>query len=142
MKFFKKIGLLFLLAVSFVSCNDEDPDTVGPTIEITNIPDNKEYKFGETITMALKFTDQTGVFEYQYKLYAKDNVTEGFNVNSSIVLDGYFTDLSEAKSIHLPTKLPNEVYHEGDYIIEIKAADIYKNISTYIKPIKITYPVE
>jgi len=142
MNFIKKLSLLFLFSIAFVSCDNADPDTIGPTVEITNIPDNKEYKFGETITMALLFKDQTGVFEYQYKLFAREYTSDSFDVTADVVLNGFFTELSEVKSIHLPAKLPNEVYQEGDYIIQIKAADINNNISTYIKPIKIVYPTE
>lgn len=143
MKFFKHISLLFLLTVSVVACNDEDPDTVGPTIEITNIPDNKEYKFGDDLIMNFKFTDQTGVYEYAYEVYSKDGLPKEFKVNQKhFDLQGYFTEINQIQTVLLPAKSATETYDEGDYIIEVKAADINQRITTYYKPIKIVYPTE
>lgn len=141
MKFLKLLSILFLTSTFILSCDKEDPDTVGPSIEITNIPDNKEFKFGETIVMKFKFRDQIGMYEYQYKLYAKDYTSDSFDVENHIILDGYVTEFDVAKSIKLPEK-GTETYQEGDYIIEVTATDINQNMSKYIKPIKITYPVE
>lgn len=144
MKFFKQISLLFLLttAFTFVGCNDEDPDTVGPTIEITNIPDNKEFKFGEDLFMNFKFTDQTGVYEYAYEIYSKDFLPKEFKVNQRhFDLQGYFTEINQMQTVILPAKSAAETYAEGDYIIEVKASDINQRITTYYKPIRIVYPV-
>ena len=143
MKFFKQISLLFLLttAFTFVGCNDEDPDTVGPTIEITNIPDNKEFKFGEDLFMNFRFTDQTGVYEYAYEIYSKDFLPKEFKVNQRhFDLQGYFTEINQMQTVILPAKTETETYAEGDYIIEVKAADINQRITTYYKPIRIVYP--
>lgn len=143
MRFFKQISLLFLLttAFTFVGCNEEDPDTVGPTIEITNIPDNKEFKFGEELGMILKFTDQTGVYEYAYEIYAKEFSPKEFKVNQKhFDLDGYFTEISQIQTVILPSKTEKETYAEGDYIIEVKASDVNLRMTTYYKPIRIVYP--
>lgn len=143
MKFFKQISLLFLLttAFAFVGCNDEDPDTVGPTIEITNIPDNKEYKYGEDLGMHFKFTDQSGVYEYAYEIYSKNSLPKEFKVNQKhFDLQGYFTEIDQIQSVILPAKSATETYDEGDYIIEVKASDINQRITTYYKPIRIVYP--
>lgn len=143
MKFFKQVSLLFLLttAFAFVGCNDEDPDTVGPTIEITNIPDNKEFKFGENLSLHFKFSDQTGVFQYQYRIYAAEITEETwFLTENLITFEGFFTEKNEIKSVLLPAKSPSEIYLEGNYIIEVLAKDINNNISTYYKPIRIVYP--
>ena len=143
MKFFKQISLLFLLttAFTFVGCNDEDPDTVGPTIEIANIPDNKEFKFGEDLFMNFRFTDQTGVYEYAYEIYSKDFLPKEFKVNQRhFDLQGYFTEINQMQTVILPAKTETETYAEGDYIIEVKAADINQRITTYYKPIRIVYP--
>lgn len=143
MKFFKHVCLLFLATVSLVSCNDEDPDTVGPTIEITNIPDNKEFKYGEDLGMNFKFTDQTGVYEYAYEIYSKDNLPKEFKVNQRLIdLEGYFTEINQIQTVLLPEKTATEVYAEGDYVIEVKASDVNQRVSTYYKPIKIVYPTE
>ena len=144
MKFFKQISLLFLLttAFTFVGCNDEDPDTVGPTIEITNIPDNKEFKFGEDLFMNFRFTDQSGVYEYAYEIYSKDFFPKEFKVNQRYFdLQGYFTEINQKQTVILPAKSPTETYAEGDYVIEVKASDINQRITTYYKPIRIVYPV-
>lgn len=143
MKFFKHVCLLFLVTVSLVSCNDEDPDTVGPTIEITNIPDNKEYKFGENLIMNFKFTDQTGVYEYAYEIYAKEYTPKEFSVAQKLIdLQGYFTEINQIQTILLPEKSAAETYQEGDYIIKVQASDINQRVTTYYKPIKIVYPTE
>lgn len=144
MKFFKQISLLFLLttAFTFVGCNDEDPDTVGPTIEITNIPDNKEFKYGEDLFMNFRFTDQTGVYEYAYEIYSKDFLPNEFKVNQRhFDLQGYYTEINQMQTVILPAKSATETYAEGDYIIEVKASDINQRITTYYKPIRIVYPV-
>ena len=143
MKFFKQISLLFLLttAFTFVGCNDEDPDTVGPTIEITNIPDNKEFRYGEDLVMNFKFTDQTGVYEYAFEIYSKDFLPKEFKVNQKIFdLGGYFTEINKIQTVILPAKSANETYAEGDYVIEVKASDINQRVTTYYKPIRIVYP--
>lgn len=144
MKFFKQISLLFLLttAFTFVGCNDEDPDTVGPTIEITNIPDNKEFKFGEDLFMNFKFTDQTGVYEYAYEIYSKDFLPNEFTVEEKLInLQGYFTEINQKQTVILPAKSATETYAEGDYVIKVQASDINQRITTYYKPIRIVYPV-
>ncbi len=143
MKFFKQISLLFLLttAFTFVGCNDEDPDTVGPTIEITNIPDNKEFKYGEDLFMNFRFTDQTGVYEYAYEIYSKDFLPKEFKVNQRhFDLQGYYTEINQMQTVILPAKSATETYAEGDYVIEVKASDINQRITTYYKPIRIVYP--
>lgn len=143
MKFFKQISLLFLLTTvfTFVGCNDEDPDTVGPTIEITNIPDNKEFKYGEDLFMNFRFTDQTGVYEYAYEIYSKDFLPKEFKVNQRhFDLQGYYTEINQKQTVILPAKSATETYAEGDYIIEVKASDINQRITTYYKPIRIVYP--
>lgn len=142
MRTLKQISLLFILTVSFVACNDEEPDTVGPITEITNIPDNKEYKFGENLVMHFKFTDQTGMYEYKYEIYAKDFTNQSFTYEKHIEFETYYTELKEAQSISLPEKSPSEIYQEGEYLIKVQASDINQRVSTYYKPIKITYPVE
>ena len=142
MKILKPLIVLFLLSVSFISCNDEGPDREGPIIEITNIPDNKEYKFGENLVMHFKITDQTGMYEYKYELYAKDFTSDSFTYENHIQLEGYLTKLEEAKSILLPEKSASETYQEGDYLIKVQASDINQNVSTYYKPIRIVYPTE
>ena len=143
MKFFKQISLLFLLttAFTFVSCNDEDPDTVGPTIEITNIPDNKEFKFGEDLSMHFKFTDQSGVYEYAYEIYSKNLLPDEFSVEKRhFDLQGFYTEINQVQTVILPAKSANETYAEGDYIIKVQASDINEIVSTYYKPIRIVYP--
>lgn len=142
MKFFKQLSVLFLITALFIRCNDENPDTVGPTIEMANIPDNKEYKFGENLIMNFKFTDQTGLYEYKYEIYAKDYTEKSFETNKHIVLNGYFTQVSETQTVLLPEKTVSTVYQEGDYLIKVQASDINQRVSTFYKPIKITYPVE
>ena len=42
----------------------------------------------------------------------------------------------------LVLKNVTKTYQEGEYVIEVKASDINQRVSTYYKPIKITYPVE
>lgn len=144
MKFFKQISLFFLLtaAFAFVGCSSEDPDMVGPTIEITNIQDNKEFKFGEDLFMNFMFTDQTGVYEYSYEIYAKEFSIKEFKVTRRLFdLQGYFTEINQMQTVILPAKSDTENYAEGDYIIEVKASDINNRITTYYKPIRIVYPV-
>ena len=143
MKFFKQISLLFLLTTvfTFVGCNDEDPDTVGPTIEITNIPDNKEFKYGEDLFMNFKFTDQTGVYEYAYEIYSKDFLPNEFTVEEKLInLEGYFTEINQKQTVILPAKSATETYAEGEYIIKVQASDVNQRITTYYKPIRIVYP--
>ncbi len=143
MKFFKQISVLFLLAIAFtfVGCNDEDPDTVGPTIEITNIPDNKEFKFGEDLTMNFKFTDQSGVYEYSYEIYSKDFLPKEFHLKEKLFdLNGYFTEINQVQAVILPAKSDTETYAEGEYLIKVRASDVNLKVSTYYKPIKIVYP--
>lgn len=140
MKILKKISLLFLLTTAFVSCNDDKPDTVGPEVEITNIPDNKEYKFGETIVMNFEFKDEVGMYEYKYELYAKDYTPQEFSMENYIDLrPGYYSKYSKTHSILLPSE-SEEGYQEGDYIIKVQASDINQNVSVYYKPIRIVYP--
>src|SRR5690606_2749927 len=144
MKFFKQISLLFLMtsAFTFVGCNNEDPDTVGPTIEITNIPDNKEFKFGEDLFMNFMFTDQTGVYEYSFEIYSKESLPKEFTVAEKVFdLNGYFNEINQKQTVLLPSKSSTETYAEGDYVIKVKASDINQRISTYYKPIRIVYPV-
>lgn len=141
MKFLKLLSILFLTSTFILSCDKEDPDTTGPTIEINNITDGKAYKFGETLIMNFKFTDQSGIYEYQYHLYSKDDIEKGLDVKQHIFYEGYFTNLEETKTITLPTK-GTTLFQEGDYVIEVVATDIKQNMSKFIKPIKITYPTE
>lgn len=141
MKFLKQISVFFLLATAFVSCNDEDPDTAGPTIEITNISDNQEFKFGENLVMHFKFTDQTGVYEYSYEIYAKEYTPKEFSVSQKLItFEGYFNEKTDNQTVILPEKSPTETYAEGDYIIKVQASDINQRVSTYYKPIRIVYP--
>lgn len=140
MKFLKQISVFFLLATAFVSCNDEDPDTAGPTIEITNISDNQEFKFGENLVMHFKFTDQTGIYEYKYEIYEKDYTHQSFDYEKHITFEGYYTEAIDAQSVLLPEKSPTETYAEGDYIIKVQASDINQRVSTYYKSIRIVYP--
>lgn len=141
MKLLKSIGLFFVLASVFISCSDEEPDTVGPEIQITNITDNQEFKFGENLVMHFKFTDQTGVYEYSYEIYSKDFLPNQFKVNRKLFdLNGYFNEIDQMQTVLLPEKSPTETYAEGDYIIEVKASDINQIVSTYYKPIRIVYP--
>lgn len=142
MKFFKLLIVLSIIATVFVGCNDEEPDTKGPTIEITNIADNREFKFGDNLTMKFKFTDETGIYEYKYEIYAKDFTKESFTAEKHIILEGFFSELSESQSVQLPERTPTVSYQEGDYLIKVQASDINQRVSTYYKPIKITYPVE
>lgn len=129
------------MAAVFVSCNNEDPDTVGPTIEITNVPDNKEFKFGNDLVMNFKFTDQTGVYEYAYEIYSKDALPKEFTVEQKLFdLQGYFTEINQIQTVILPSKTPNEPYAEGDYIIKVQASDVNQRMTTYYKPIRIVYP--
>lgn len=144
MKFLKQLSLFFLVVTSFVfiGCTNEEPDTTGPTIAITNIPDNKEFKFGEDLLMNFEFTDQTGVYEYAYEIYAKNFVPNSFVVNQRLIdLKGYYTKIEQKETVILPAKSQSENYYEGDYIIEVKASDINQRVSTYYKPIRIVYPV-
>lgn len=140
MKLLKQLLLLSLITL-FVGCDDNEGDTVGPTIEITNIKDNAAYKFGETIVMKFKFKDQTGFYEYKYELYAEDFTSDSFTAEKYFFFDGFYTELEEAKSILLPEKSTNKQYKEGKYLIKVTAADIHQNLSIYYKPIEITYPV-
>ena len=130
-----------MLATAFVSCNDDDPDTVGPTIEITNISDNQEFKFGKDLVMNFKFTDQTGVYEYAYEIYSKDFLPNGFSVPQKVItFEGYFNEKTDNQTVILPEKSATETYAEGDYIIKVQASDINQIVSTYYKPIRIVYP--
>lgn len=142
MKIIKPLIVLFLAAFTLNSCNDGDPDTVGPTTEITNITEGQEFKFGENLIMYFKFTDQTGINEYEYKIYAKDYTHDSFMYDNHIELASYYTTLEEARSVLLPEKSNSESqnYQEGEYLIEVTAADILGNISTYYKTINIVYP--
>lgn len=144
MRILKHLIVLFLLSISFVACNDEGPDGEGPIIEIINIPDNKEYKFGDDLIMNLKFTDRFGVYEYQYQIYAKEYNPKEFTLSKPIYInfEGYYNERTETQIIYLPAKSLSETYYEGDYVIEVKASDINQNVSTYYKPIKIVYPTE
>lgn len=140
MKLLKSIGLFFVLASVFISCSDEEPDTVGPEIQITNIIDNQEFKFGENLVMRFKFTDQTGMYEYKYELYAKDYTTKSYDYENHIIYDTYFTERNDVQSILLPEKTPTEIYQEGEYVIKVQASDVNQRISTYYKYINIYYP--
>lgn len=140
MKVLKSLVLTFVLAFVVSSCSDENPDTVGPHTEILNIEDHQEFKFGETLVMHFKFTDQTGMYEYKYELYAKDYTPQSFEYENHIIYDAFFTERNEVRSIVLPEKSPSEIYQEGEYIIKVQAADINQNKSTYYKPIYIYYP--
>lgn len=143
MKFFKQISFLLLLATAFtfVGCVSEDPDTVGPTIEITNFADNKEFKFGEDLVMNFRFTDQSGVYEYAYEIYSKESVAKEFKVNERhFDLKGYFTEINQIQTVILPVKSATVTYAEGDYVIKVIASDINQRMTTYYKPIRIVYP--
>lgn len=142
MKFFKLLSILSIIATVFVGCDDDEPDTKGPTIEITNIADNKEFKFGDNLTMKFKLTDETGLYEYKYEIYAEDFTPKSFTAEKHIIFDSYFTELNESQSVQLPEKTPTVSYQEGNYVIKVQASDVNQRISTYFKPIKITYPVE
>lgn len=144
MKFLKQLSLFFLVVTSFVftGCTNEEPDTTGPTIAITNIPDNKEFKFGDDLVMSFEFTDEIGFQIFSYEIYSKDFVSNSFIVNESLVdLKTFYTYIKLDKSVILPAKSETENYYEGDYIIKIKAIDLNQNVSIYYKPIRIVYPV-
>ncbi len=143
MKFFKQISLLFLLttAFAFVGCNDEDPDTVGPTIEITNIPDNKEYYFGNELKMDIHFNDLNGVVEYQIEIYREEFTTNSFEFIKLVKIAAFSTDFTVYQGVVIPREIENNnLYDEGSYIIKIISVDYKGNISTYYKPIRIVYP--
>lgn len=140
MKLLKSIGLFFVLASVFISCSDEEPDTVGPEIQITNITDNQEFKFGENLVMQFMFNDQTGITHYRYEIYAQDFTNESFTYDKDIDLNGFFTVLGEARAVLLPEKSATETYQEGAYLIQVNARDVLGNLSTYYKPIRIVYP--
>lgn len=143
MKFFKQISLLFLLttAFTFVGCNDEDPDTVGPSIEITNIPDNKEFKFGGELKMDIHFNDPNGVVEYQIEIYREDFTVNSFEFTKLVKIAAFSTDFTVYQGVLIPKEIENDkLYDEGSHIIKIIAVDYKGNISTYYKPIRIVYP--
>ncbi|HLW63408.1 MAG TPA: DUF4625 domain-containing protein [Flavobacterium sp.] len=142
MKFTKLLIVVFLATFSLSSCSKEDPDTVGPAVEIINIEENQEFKFGENLVMYFKFTDQTGVNEYKYEIYAKDYTQKSFMYENEIKLESYYTELSEAQSVLLPEKSASESqnYQEGAYLIKVSAGDILGNLSIYYKTINIVYP--
>lgn|SRR5690554_980661 len=141
MKIIKPLIVLFLAAFTLNSCNNGDPDTVGPTTEITNITEGQEFKFGENLVMHFRFTDQTGMNRYEYEIYAKDYTPESFAPDKKYIeKEGHYTELSEFRAMLLPEKSATENYQEGEYLIEVTAADILGNISTYYKTINIVYP--
>lgn len=143
MKFFKQISLFFLLttAFTFVGCNDEDPDTVGPTIEITNVLDNQEFKFGDELKMDIALNDPIGVLEYQVEVYKVEFTTNSFSYEKLVKIVNFTTDFTAYHGIFIPEKSDaNTPYDGGDYLIKIMAADQLGNVSTYYKPIRIVYP--
>ena len=144
MKFFKQISLLFLLTTvfTFVGCNDEDPDTVGPTIEITNVPDNKEFEFGKELKMDIHFNDPSGIAEYQIEIYKEDFTPNSFEFTKLVKIAAFSTNFTVYQGVLVPEKIEvDKLYDEGNYIIKIIAVDYKGNISTYFKPIRIVYPV-
>jgi len=144
MKCIKSLTVLFLTIFTLNSCDSKDADTVGPTAEITNIEENQEFKFGENLVMYFKFTDQTGMNEYKYEIYAKDYTHKSFMYENHIEFEGYYTELSEIQTVVLPTKSASEIqnHQEGEYLIKITTADVLGNISTHYKTINIFYPPE
>src|SRR5690554_8234769 len=142
MKCIKSLTVLFLTIFTLNSCDSKDADTVGPTAEITNIEENQEFKFGENLVMYFKFTDQTGVNEYKYEIYAKDYTQKSFMYENEIKLESYYTELSEVQNVLLPEKSASESqnYQEGAYLIKVSAGDILGNLSIYYKTINIVYP--
>ena len=143
MKFFKQISLLFLLttAFAFVGCNDDDADTAGPTIEITNVTDNKEFKFGSELKMDIHFNDPSGVVEYQVEIYKEDFTPNSFEFTKLVKIAAYSTDFTVYQGVLIPEKIEvDKLYDEGNHIIKIIAVDYKGNISTYFKPIRIVYP--
>lgn len=143
MKFIKQISILFLVFVGLTACTKEELDTNGPTIEITNIPDNKEFKFGENLTMLIKLKSNYGVYEYQYEIHAKEFAANEFTVpKKHITFEGYFNEKDEVVTIILPEKSTTANFKEGEYVIKVWAGDINGKVTEYTKPIKITYPQE
>jgi len=141
MRFLKQMTLIFIAIFTFSACEKEEVDNVGPTIEITNIVDNQEFKFGDDLRMNFKFTDQTGVYEYAYELYSKDFLPKEFTVEQKVFdLNGSFKEISLQQVIILPAKTPSETFAEGDYVIKVQASDDHQIVSTFYKPIRIVYP--
>lgn len=141
MKLINKISIFFLAIGSLVSCTKEELDTAGPIINIVNIPDNKEYKFGDNLVMQIKLKSNIGVYEYQYEIYAKEFAANEFTVpKKHVTFEGYYNEKDEIVSVILPEKSATANFKEGEYVIEIVAADINQNTSKYFKPIKIVYP--
>ena len=123
MKYIKQLFSVLILAsvFTFVGCNNDDPDNVGPTIEIINIPDNAVFEFGQNLVMNFNFTDQTGVYEYSYEIYSKDFLPKEFRITRKVYdLQGFFTEINKVHSVILPAKSATEDYDEGEYIIEVK----------------------
>jgi len=142
MRFFKQISLLFLLttAFTFVGCND-DVDTAGPAIEITNVPDNKEFKFGSELKLDIHFNDPSGIVEYQIEIYKEDFTENSFVFTKLVKIVEFSTTFTVYQGILIPEKSENNLfYDEGIHIIKIAAVDYRGNISTYYKPIRIVYP--
>lgn len=113
---------------------------MGPEIQILNIEDNQEFKFGEDLVMYFLFKDQVGMDAYRYEVYAKDYTNKSFMFENTIEFQGYFTQLEEVRTIVLPSKTAVEDYQEGEYLIKITASDIRGNLSEHYKTINIFYP--
>ena len=140
MKLIRVFFVMFLTAFTLTSCENDDDDTVGPEIQILNIEDNQEFKFGEDLVMYFLFKDQVGMDAYRYEVYAKDYTNKSFMFENTIEFQGYFTQLEEVRTIVLPSKTAVEDYQEGEYLIKITASDIRGNLSEHYKTINIFYP--
>ncbi len=140
MKLIRVFFVMFLTAFTLTSCENEDVDTVGPEIQILNIEDNQEFKFGEDLVMYFLFKDQVGMDAYRYEVYAKDYTNKSYMFENTIEFQGYFTQLEEVRTIVLPSKTAVEDYQEGEYLIKITASDIRGNLSEHYKTINIFYP--
>lgn len=126
----KKFSVLFValaLAIGFVSCksNDDDPDTLAPTIEIVKPAANTSIVAGAELAIEVNFTDDVELKSWKYsvaKKAAKKNV-DTFTAEGSGTLTGKEAKGTASKEV-LGTAIP------GTYTLKVTATDATGNTSS------------
>lgn len=131
--------IVFLLVVFsgliFMSCND-DKDTVGPSIDVSNPKENVVFKAGDIVPLDVTLKDESSIGYFEYEFFSYDN--DLYSHNEKKEIDYVLNELSFKSSFMIPKMIKEEIpFPAGDYVIKFVAVDIYGNTTVYIRNVKV-----
>lgn len=131
--------IVFLLVVFsgliFMSCND-DKDTVGPSIDVSNPKENVVFKAGDIVPLDVTLKDESSIGYFEYEFFSYDN--DLYSHKEKKEIDYVLNELSFKSSFMIPKMIKEEIpFPAGDYVIKFVTVDIYGNTTVYIRNVKV-----